>query len=350
MLNPYKRFPYLSFFVIPVLLLILSAWFATHVELGQDFKGGMVVTLTINQDVDAYNIKQALMSKGFSVNSVNVYDTPVGKRLEITLSVKGEVEQANTLKNHVLTLLKQKAVAIQRGQNVSFDDIMAEVRTLAQLSHLNVSDNMTLRQVQEFVIEASDKVLEDYKTRLTEQLSSLISFSSISINHITPSLGKHFLNKVMWVFFTAAVLAVLVVFFIFRSWAPALAVLIGATSDVLFALGFMGFAHIPLTLPSFSALIMLLGFSLDTDVLLTMRLTKTRGDKADVAFETMKTGLTMTTTALFAFSVLFIISLFTHITFYKEVSVVALAGLVGDVIATWGINAPLLLLLLEGKR
>jgi len=96
-------------------------------------------------------------------------------------------------------------------------------------------------------------------------------------------------------------------------------------------------------LPSFAALLMLVGFSLDTDVLLTTRLVKRKGDPRENAFDAMKTGMTMSFSAMVAFLVLFAVSMITHIAVYYEISAVALAGLVGDVFATWGLNAVMVL-------
>jgi preprotein translocase subunit SecF len=88
---------------------------------------------------------------------------------------------------------------------------------------------------------------------------------------------------------------------------------------------------------------MLVGYSLDTDILLTTRILKRGGDPRENAFDAMKTGLTMSITGLVAFLSLFILSLLTHIPTYFEISAVALAGLIGDMFATWGINAVMVL-------
>jgi preprotein translocase subunit SecF len=105
----------------------------------------------------------------------------------------------------------------------------------------------------------------------------------------------------------------------------------------------MGLFGIPLTLPSFAALMMLIGYSLDTDILLTTRILKRKGDPRENAYDAMKTGLTMSGTGMIAFGALFALSLMTHIPTYFEISAVALAGLVGDMFATWGINAVMIL-------
>ena len=141
----------------------------------------------------------------------------------------------------------------------------------------------------------------------------------------------------------SAVLSVILVFAFFKSVPPSIAVLTGALADIIIALGAMGLFQIPLTLPSFAALMMLIGYSLDTDILLTTRILKRKGNPRENAFDAMKTGLTMSGTGMIAFGALFILSLMTHIPTYFEISAVALAGLVGDMFATWGINAVMIL-------
>jgi len=96
---------------------------------------------------------------------------------------------------------------------------------------------------------------------------------------------------------------------------------------------------------------MLVGFSLDTDVLLTMRVLKrTEGTPADRAYHAMQTGLTMSLSAMVAFGALFVMALMTHIPIYYEISAVVLCGLVGDVIATWCFNAVIILHYLEEQH
>ena len=140
------------------------------------------------------------------------------------------------------------------------------------------------------------------------------------------------------------------VFFFFRSIVPSIAVLTGALSDVTIAMGAMGLFGIPLTLQSFAALLMLIGFSLDTDILLTTRMLKRKGNPRDNAYDAMKTGMTMSVMAIVAFSALFILAMLTHISTYYEISAVAIAGLVGDVFATWGINGVIVLYFTEKKQ
>ncbi|MEM4331351.1 MAG: hypothetical protein QXI89_01130 [Candidatus Anstonellales archaeon] len=157
-------------------------------------------------------------------------------------------------------------------------------------------------------------------------------------------MGSAFLEKVKTTLAISAILAIIAVFWIFKEPFASLAVLSGAFADIIIALGFMATMGIPLTLASVAALLMLVGYSLDTDILLTTRVIKrSDGEKQDRAFEAMKTGLTMTTTGIIAFIILFVIGQYLRIATYYQIGAVVIAGLIGDIFATWGINAVLLL-------
>ena len=68
------------------------------------------------------------------------------------------------------------------------------------------------------------------------------------------------------------------------------------------------------------------------------------GSVEDRAYSSMRTGLTMTSTAIVSFSVLFVVSLVAYVPTYYEIAAVVLCGLIGDLITTWLGNAPMLML------
>jgi preprotein translocase subunit SecF len=189
-----------------------------------------------------------------------------------------------------------------------------------------------------------------YQKSISEPIDKHVDYTSISVHTVSPVLTSHFMDKVIGVVIFSAMLSVVLVFLFFRAIPPSVAVLTGAFSDIVIALGAMGLFGIPLTLPSFAALLMLVGYSLDTDILLTTRILKRKGNPRENAHDAMKTGLTMSITGMVAFGALFTLSVLTHIPTYYEISAVALAGLVGDMFATWGINAVMILHHAEKKR
>ncbi len=145
------------------------------------------------------------------------------------------------------------------------------------------------------------------------------------------------------------ILMAIVVFITFKTFVPSGAVLISAFADIAFAAAMMDVFGILLSLGTVAALLMLIGYSVDTDILLTTRLLKRKGEVNDKIKDAMKTGLTMTTTTLGALVALFfvssgsfLISSFTRIDIIRDISVVLIFGLFADIINTWMTNVGIL--------
>jgi len=96
----------------------------------------------------------------------------------------------------------------------------------------------------------------------------------------------------------------------------------------------MNVLGINLSLPTFAALLMLIGYSVDTDLLLTSRVLKS-GSELPIPERikgAVKTGLTMTGTTSVALAVLMISNLSPVL---SEIASVLLIGLLLDTINTW---------------
>jgi preprotein translocase subunit SecF len=146
----------------------------------------------------------------------------------------------------------------------------------------------------------------------------------------------------------------IVVFLIFKTFVPSVAVVISAFADIAFAAAMMDVFGIALSMGTVAALLMLIGYSVDTDILLTTRLLKRKGELNDKIKDAMKTGMTMTLTTLAALIALFVvssgsylISTFTRIDIIRDVSVVLIFGLIADIVNTWMTNVGILKWYLE---
>lgn len=139
----------------------------------------------------------------------------------------------------------------------------------------------------------------------------------------------------------------IVIFIIYRTFVPSIAVVISAFADIAFAAAMTDVFGIYLSLGTVAALLMLIGYSVDTDILLTTRLLKRKGDLITKTKDAMITGLTMTSTALAALIAMFIVSSgivtsFTRIDIIRDISVVLIFGLIADMINTWMTNVGIL--------
>jgi preprotein translocase subunit SecF len=87
---------------------------------------------------------------------------------------------------------------------------------------------------------------------------------------------------------------------------------------------------------------MLIGYSVDSDILLTMRVLKRQGKLEDKLAGAFRTGIIMTSTALAAVLSLWIVSTLGQIEVIRDIAAVLFVGLVLDIINTWITNATIL--------
>ncbi|NYT04396.1 MAG: protein translocase subunit SecF [Candidatus Methanofastidiosa archaeon] len=163
---------------------------------------------------------------------------------------------------------------------------------------------------------------------------------AISVQNIGPSLGASFLEQGTQAVLFAFVFMAIIVFLAFRVPIPSAAVVFSAFSDMLIALGFMSITGIELSRYTIAAVLMLIGYSVDTDILLTARVIKEKGENVNEKVRTaMKTGLTMTFTTLAALTALYI---FSTSDVLDDIAIVLIFGLIGDLMMTWLFNAGVL--------
>lgn len=134
----------------------------------------------------------------------------------------------------------------------------------------------------------------------------------------------------------------IIVFLLFRSFVPSIAVVVSAFSDMMIPLALMNLFGIKLSLGTVAALLMLIGYSVDSDLLLNNHVLRRRGTFYESAYRAMRTGVTMTLTSLSAISVMTIVAEFFGIPLMPEIGVVLVFGLVADLMNTYLLNMSLL--------
>jgi len=164
-----------------------------------------------------------------------------------------------------------------------------------------------------------------------------VDTSDMSVETVGPSLGEPFWIQAQISLAVAFILMGIIVFVIFRTFVPSVAVILAAVSDIIVTLALMQVLSIQLSLASFAALLMLIGYSIDTDILLTTRVIRKRdGSISERTWGAFKTGMTMTLTTL---GVLGAIIVTTTSAVLFSIASVLFIGLVIDIINTWLMNA-----------
>lgn len=366
----------LAFIALSIALVMLMG-----IPQGIELKGGVLVTLQAQGPVNAQAVEASLAAAGIKDATVRAYSNPVGEVVEVEIeqnALLSDAEKAMTEFNAKASATDDAELALATAEDqarlkaddaskknaqdaqAAYDKAWGEMKGSANaiLDRLEkvmgapvARDAADSRELKKLVDDSFTLAKERYRGQIIAAIGRGMKYSSYSFQDVSPTLSTYFLNKAVGIVMISSLLAAIVVFAVFRTVVPSFAVLMGAASDIIIALGAMALFQIPLTLPSFAALLMLIGFSLDTDMLLTIRtLKRGEGTARERAFDTMKTGMTMSLTALVAFGALFLLALITHIPTYYQISAVAICGLFGDLVATWGMNAVTILWYAEKKE
>jgi len=158
-----------------------------------------------------------------------------------------------------------------------------------------------------------------------------------------PELGQTLIAQGSRVFIMAGILMMIVIFVAFRSIIPSIAVIQAAVFDVIIGLGALSLMGFEMSLAGFAALLMLIGYSVDTDIVLTSNVLKDRGKPlAEQVNRAFTTGITMTCTAIAAMTAVLIVSTFVQIETIHQIALVLVAGLSADLMTTWLVNVAIL--------
>ena len=172
--------------------------------------------------------------------------------------------------------------------------------------------------------------------------------SEFSIEVMGSSLGKSFFKQTLIALLIAFLLMGIVVLIYFRTIVPSLAVILAALSDIVVTLAIFNLTGMKLSTAGIAAFLMLIGYSVDTDILLSSRLLKRKeGSIMERVYGAMKTGLTMSTTTLVAIAVALI---FVQSEVVKQIMLILFIGLLVDIVMTYIQNVGILRLYLERKR
>jgi len=133
-----------------------------------------------------------------------------------------------------------------------------------------------------------------------------------------------------------------IIFVLFRSFVPSIAVVLSAFSDIVIPLALMNVFGIKLSLGTVAALLMLIGYSVDSDVLLNNHILRRRGGFYESTYRAMRTGVSMTLTSLSAMIVMTITATLLGIPLLPSIGIVLVFGLAADLMNTYMLNLSLL--------
>ena len=164
------------------------------------------------------------------------------------------------------------------------------------------------------------------------------------------SLSENFYKQLLIAILFAFIFMAIVVFIIFRTIIPSTAVILSAFANILMTLTVANILEIKMSSAGIIAFLMLIGYSVDTDILLTTRLLKRHeGSLNKRIFGAFKTGITMTLTSIIAVGVaLIVVKSFSSI--LTQIFTILVIGLGFDLLNTWITNVSILKWYVEKKK
>jgi len=160
-----------------------------------------------------------------------------------------------------------------------------------------------------------------------------------SILTIIAAFMMFYANNALLYIIPVILFIILIVIYI-RDSIPAFGIVLCAFSDLFFSLAIFDLYGHNLSIAGVAAFLMLVGYSIDTDILLSVRVLKRReGTVFDRIVGALKTGITMSVCALIAVLSAYFL---TNSVVIKEIMFILIWGLIGDIIFTWIQNAGIL--------
>ncbi|MEM5771480.1 MAG: hypothetical protein QXJ96_00605 [Candidatus Aenigmatarchaeota archaeon] len=193
------------------------------------------------------------------------------------------------------------------------------------------------------------QVKERNESEVIEKLKSIINFDeeNIEIGKIDAAIGDVFWRQAGIAIILSFVAIFIIIFIAFRNLIPSFSMVLSTIFDIIITISFLSLVDVKLSLPVLAGLLMIIGYSVDTDVLLATRMLKRSGEMKERIFSAIKTGITMTLTSIAALICMYI---FSGGTVLRDISLTLIIGLSADIINTWITNTNLFLFWLERRE
>ncbi len=252
------------------------------------------------------------------------------------VSLKGGISFAIPLDKEIDNLALQNYLLKQYPQNDIF------VKSFRQSStNFGLIVDIDLK-------ESNQQKIDEIISHISDFTGKKIEKGQYSYEFIDSSLGASFFRQTFIALGIAFVLMAIVVFLFFRTFVPSLAVILAAFSDIIVTLAIVNLLGIRVGTAGLSAFLMLIGYSVDTDILLTNRVLRRKElTEMERIYSSIKTGLMTAGTTMAAVTVGMIVS---HSEVIRQIMIIIFIGLIIDAINTWIQNVGLLRMYLDKKH
>ncbi len=246
-----------------------------------------------------------------------------------------------------------KGISLKGGTSISI--ISSDIKSLELQTSINYEGEINVRTLsgagkQIGLIIEIDSTEDSKINPVINQLKNEfdIKEDQITIETIGSSLGSSFFKETIIAIIFAFIFMGIVVFLYFRSIVPSSSIVLAAISDIIITLAVVNIIGIKLSTAGIAAFLMLIGYAVDTNILLSTKVLKKKEGSVNARIRSaMKTGFMMTLTTITAIIIALIFSQSPVIT---QIMTIVLIGLIVDMMNTWVQNAGILKLYVERKK
>lgn len=240
-----------------------------------------------------------------------------------------------------------KDVSLSGGTSITLNGEISQEQIELQLkekfpdvSFTKLTDATTGKQIA-LMVESSASP-EELTSVLEEILGYSLNEQNSSTEFTGAALSNNFYKQLIMALIISFVLMSIVVLIMFRTIIPSLAVIFAVFADIVMPLALIDMLGIKISAAGIAAFLMLIGYSVDTDILLTTRALRSTEDNVNKRiFRAFKTGSLMTLTALLAVLPAFFIITGLPDSF-RQIFLILALGLFADLINTWLTNASII--------
>jgi len=226
-------------------------------------------------------------------------------------------------------------------QNVTQEQVDSVLRQeFPDVSFTKISDLASGREIALIIETAASP--EEIVPAIENILGFALTDENSTVEFTGSSLSNSFYKQLIIALIISFVLMSIVIFVLFKSFVPSIAVIFAAFADIVIPLAFLDILGVKISAAGIAAFLMLIGYSVDTDILLTSRALKSSEDSLNERiYRAFKTGIFMTLTALVAvLPAFFLVTGLPHS--FRQIFLILSVGLFVDILNTWLTNASII--------
>ncbi|EMA58796.1 preprotein translocase subunit SecF [Halorubrum distributum JCM 13561] len=223
---------------------------------------------------------------------------------------------------------------VEQQVQTAFDREPDSVRTI-------LSDDVDEGRVVVVTFQATENDPEGFASNLQDQADAA-GFTTLAVDQVSASFASDTARTALFGVALAFLGMSVLVFALFRTFVPSLAVVASAFSDLVIPIAAMNLLGIEMTLGTIAALLMIIGYSVDSDILLNDSVLRRTGEFYESVSRAMRTGVTMTLTSIAAMVVMAIVASVFGVGLLRDIGIILSIGLCADLMNTYLLNVSLL--------